>query len=100
VTGSSSIVSISFKPFSIRSAARKENLFHRKLSLKSNVRRTDTSHAVAITPVLHSYLPLSLNGFKFLITNFRTFPYDITSYLSGSNSGSIFYWNRRKKDLI
>ena len=38
------------------------------------LRRTDTSQAVVITPVLHSYLPLSVLGFKFLTTNLRTLP--------------------------
>jgi hypothetical protein len=55
------------------------------------LRRTDTSHAVAITPVLHSYLPLSLIGCNFLTINLRIFPYEITSYFSGFNSGRIFY---------
>ena len=52
----------------------RETSFLRMMLMEISLRRTDTSQAVVITPVLHSYLPLSFAGSKFFTTNLRTLP--------------------------
>jgi hypothetical protein len=45
-------------------------------------------------------LPLSSIGCNFLTINLRIFPYEITSYLSGYNSGRIFYCKKKREEKM